>query len=976
MRLPIFTIGLALLIGAFLSPTSAQADLTSSISERLIVDPATEPNAFTLVGSGRTSPLWYAANEDKGVIRAIGDLQSDIKRVTGQQPERTDQQPSSPFPVIIGTVGKNTVIDALIDSGKIDKDDLVGKWESFIIATIEAPVPGVERALVIAGSDRRGTIYGIYEISRQIGVSPWHFWADVPIVQRDAIHIRSGVFASGEPKVKYRGIFINDEAPALRQWVYENFGAFNQAFYAHVYELILRSRGNYLWPAMWPPVAFADDDPGNPRLADEYGVVIATTHHEPMMRAHHEWERYGSGPWDYRKNREALQDFWRAGIERMGDLESVVTVGMRGDGDEAMTEDTAVSLLQEIIADQRRILSEVMGKPAEEIPQVWALYKEVQDYYDQGMRVDDDILILLSNDNWGNIRYLPGPENIQHPGGYGMYYHVNYVGAPYSYRWLNVSQIERIWEQMTLTYDAGVRELWILNVGDIKPMELPASFFLDMAWNPEAFTADSLPRYYTDWAAQQFGAEYAEDIAAMLALYTKFNARRTHEMLRPDTYSIQYYREADRIVEEYKQLAEAARALYGRLPETHRSAFFQLVLFPIEASANVNALYVAAGKNAYYAERGTVSANDYAEKTRKLFARDAELTRQFHEDLENGKWNHLMSQTHIGYTYWNHPPLNRMPAVSYVHPVQGAEPGFFVEHGGMPRWGWLDVQAEWSFIHDLPLFDPFNDQSYYIEVFNRGDKPFSYTLAAEDEWIRLSKESGTIESAEKVFVSIDWELAPEGRSTGEITLSAAGKSFSIYVPIRNVRPPVAGFVENNGVVVIEADQYERMIRTEYAAWITVPNLGRTGNAVTISPTTASPRAPGADSPCLEYTFTLLDGADVRIDTYVSPTQNFRQGDGLKFAIAINDEEPQIININENEEQPDWQYADWWMQSVGDRIKIKSSQHDSLEAGIHTLRVWMVDSGIVIQRFVLDAGGLKPSYLGPPPSRYLPADRTD
>ncbi len=966
-RLP----GLTVIALFFLFLSKIHADPTGILSVSLRVDPAAGSDAFPLVAQGETATVWYDANDYKGVIRAIGDLQSDIERVTGLKPEVSDQLPVTRHPVIIGTVGMNATIDALIASGRLDGDALIGKWESFVISTVNQPEAGMDQALVIAGSDKRGTIYGIYELSRQIGVSPWYFWADVPIQQRDELHLRSGTFASGEPKVKYRGIFINDEAPALRRWVEQNFGAFNQEFYAHVFELILRCRGNYLWPAMWLPVAFNDDDPGNPQLADEYGIVMSTSHHEPMMRAHHEWERYGSGPWNYEENKEKLQEFWRGGIERMGNFESVVTMGMRGDGDEAMSEDTAVPLLKQIIADQRTILSEVLGKPAAEIPQVWALYKEVQDYYDKGMRVDDDILILFSDDNWGNIRFLPRPDEEVHPGGYGMYYHVDYVGAPVSYRWLNVTQNERLWEQMMLTWEAGVRDLWIVNVGDIKPMELPMSFFLDLAWDPEAITVDDLPAYYVHWAAQQFGDPHAEEIAGMLARYTKYNARRTPEMLSPTTYSIANYREADRVVQEYQELATQARSLYEQLPETHRSAFFQLVLFPIEASANLNEMYVAAGKNAYYAERGTASANYYAEKVRTLFERDAELTRQFHEDLEGGKWNHMMSQTHIGYTYWNHPPLNRMPAVSWVQLGKPAELGFFVEHGDRPRWGWLDVEADWSFNHELPLFDRIHNPSFYVEVFNRGQDSLTYAITAQEDWIQLSKTGGTIQYDEKVYVSIDWEKAPAGRHTGTILLSGEGAEYIANVPIRNELPEAAGFVEQNGVVVIEADRYDQAIQTDDAQWITVPNLGRTGSAITIAPSTAATRTPGEDAPCVEYTFTLLDKAKIRIDTFVSPTLNYRAGDGIRYAIAVNDAPPQVINSNEGEELPDWKYASWWIQAVGDHIKIHSSSHSELEAGIHTLKVWMVDPGVVIQRFVIDAGGLKPTYLGPPTSLRLP-----
>lgn len=972
MQTTVSRIALTLLSSLLLFILPARAkNIALRPEESISVTNAATADAFPLVADGHASALWYDASDFTGVIRAIGDLQADIERVTGRKPVATAQRPAGPHLVIVGTVGKSRVIDGIIAAGKIPGGEIASKWESFVIATVANPVPGVDEALVIAGGDKRGTIYGIYELSRRIGVSPWYYWADVPVPHRDEIFLKPGLFASGEPKVKYRGIFINDEAPALRGWAKEKFGGFNPEFYGHVFELILRLKGNFLWPAMWPPTAFNADYPDNPRLADEYGVVMSTSHHEPMMRAHDEWRRFGGGPWNYETNGAKLREFWRGGFERVRDYESVVTVGMRGDGDEAMSEHTAVPLLKRIIADQRKIISGVAGKPAAQVPQVWALYKEVQDYYDKGMRVDDDILVLFSDDNWGNVRFLPRSGEPRHSGGYGMYYHVDYVGAPVSYRWLNVSQIERIWEQMTLTYQAGVDKLWIVNVGDIKPMELPMSFFLDLAWNPEAITAADLPAYYERWAAQQFGPEHAAEIAEMLALYTKYNARRTPEMLAPDTYSVGNYREADRVVGEYNSLAARACALSTRLPEPQRAAFFQLVLFPIEACANATEMYVAAGKNDYYAVRGTASANFYADRVKELFARDAELTRQFHEDLAGGKWNHMMSQTHLGYTYWDHPPLNKMPPVSYVQLGERAELGFFVEYGKQPRWGWLGVEAVWSFSTTLPRFDPINDQRYYVEVFNRGRQPLRYTLTPKQDWIRLSQRAGTTLYADRIDVSIDWAKAPAGRSTGEIVVAGAGSEYTVTVPIRNERPAaVAGFVENNGVVVIDAARFDRTTAAGDARWITVPNLGRTGSAVTPAPGNAASRLPGAASPTLEYTFTLLDGADLAIDTYVSPTQNFRPGDGLKFALAIDDEAPRIININEGEEVPDWKYASWWTKSVGDHIKLKRSEHKGVGAGVHTLRVWMVDRGVVIQQFVIDAGGLQPSYLGPPTSVYV------
>ncbi|MFC7669511.1 glycosyl hydrolase 115 family protein [Hymenobacter humi] len=390
------------------------------------------------------------------------------------------------------------------------------------------PMPGVERALVIAGSDKRGTIYGIYDLSQQIGVSPWYWWADVPTKQQPALYVLAGRHTQGEPKVKYRGIFLNDEAPALSGWAKEKFGGINSKMYVHVFELILRLRGNYLWPAMWGN-AFNDDDKQSPVLADEYGVVMGTSHHEPMVRSQQEWKRYGSGAWNYQTNPKVLQDFWRQGIRNMGTKESIVTVGMRGDGDEPMSEGSNIALLEKIVADQRQILAEETRKPADQTPQLWALYKEVQDYYDKGMRVPDDVTLLLCDDNWGNIRKLPKVGEKPRKGGYGIYYHFDYVGGPRNYKWLNTNPLPRIWEQMHLAHAYGANQIWIVNVGDLKPMELPISFFLDYAWNPDKIKADQVAAYTQRWAAQQFGPTYAGEIGDILAKYAKYNARRKPE---------------------------------------------------------------------------------------------------------------------------------------------------------------------------------------------------------------------------------------------------------------------------------------------------------------------------------------------------------------------------------------------------------------------------------------------------------------
>lgn len=952
------------LIIFLLIPSFLHSQINISTSEN-------EIGNFPIVSNSGEATILYNSSENILIKKSAEFLAEDIKKITDRKPTISEaQEATDSNMIILATVGNNSLVNDLIDQGRINVDPIKGQWERFIIQTIKDPFPGVKNALVIIGSDKRGVAYGVFSLSEKMGVSPWYWWADVPPKKSDFLSLEPLEYVSDVPSVKYRGIFLNDESPALRNWAKEKFGGFNHQFYEKVYELLLRKKANFLWPAMWLPTVFAEDDPLNPKIADEYGIVISTSHHEPMMRAHDEWGRYGGGAWNYETNKEKLKEFWKGGVERMRDYESVVTVGMRGDGDEAMSEGAAVDLLQAIISDQREIISDVTGKPAEETPQVWAIYKEVQEYYDKGMRVDDDIIILFSDDNWGNIRILPKKEDRDYKGGFGMYYHFDYVGAPVSYRWQNVTQIERVWEQMKLSFEWGVDELWLANVGDIKPMELPISFFLDMAWDVDSTNADNLPEYYVDWATQQFGSKHAVDIAEILSLYTKYNARRTPEMLTPETYSIENYREADRILSDFRRLIAKSEAVLTKLPENYKATYQQLVYAPLEMSANVNELYIAAAKNEFYAELGATVANRYADTVKELFEKDANLTRQFHEEIADGKWNHMMSQTHIGYTSWNHPPANKMPSVSYIQERDTATLGYNLEHGSEPAWHGFSVEGDGLYSESFSAFDPVNNQKYFIEIFNRGNKELTYEIKTKDEWIQLSSNKGTIQYDEKVIISIDWENVPKGTARGEIEISSKGQSYTVEVPIKTDLPKVSGFVENNGVIAIEAEHFSHNKEGEHVLWKVVPNLGRTGSSILVNPMDAGRQEPNGKTAMVEYKFTTFEDANLRVETYVSPTQNYQKNEGLKFAIAIDDEEPQIININENEIKPDWAYAAWWTKSVADHIKNSVSEHKDIKAGIHTLKVWAMDPGIVIQKFVIDAGGLKPSYLGPPESNYI------
>jgi hypothetical protein len=639
-------------------------------------------DGFALIAAGRPAAVVTDPGADSAVRWVADRFAADLERVSGHAAQRVRDADRAPRPaVVIGVPGQSPLVDALVAAGKLEVGDLEGQWEAFRVAVVDDPWPGVSRALVVAGSDRRGAVFGTFDLSEQLGVSPWYWWADVPTQRQSDVRVIPGS-RSDRPRVRYRGFFINDEDPAFSGWAKNRFGGVNADLYEQVFELLLRLKGNYLWPAMWAPKAFHLDDPRNTALADAMGVVMGTSHHEPMTRAQSEWHRSPDdpatgGPWNYLTNADNLRAFWRGGIERMmskGDgaaYESLVTIGMRGDGDEPMAEDTAIGLLETIVADQRRIIEVVTGRPASQTPQVWALYKEVQDYYDRGMTVPDDVTLLFADDNWGQIRRLP-EKNLDQPGGFGVYYHFDYVGGPRNYKWLNTVQIGNVWQQMDLAYQHGARNVWIVNVGDIKPMEFPLDFFLRMAWNPEAMTHQALAAFPETWAKQGFGAAAAAPIGELITRYSRYAARRKPELVNEQAFPIGdvsadalHRGEFGEHVENWRTLVDDTEQVKSTLGAQHHDAYFQLVEFPILALANLYELYWATAWNRRLASSHDPRANFFLHTVERTFARDAELTARYHA-LNGGKWDGMMNQVHMNYVIWNEPTRQTMPSVTRV----------------------------------------------------------------------------------------------------------------------------------------------------------------------------------------------------------------------------------------------------------------------------------------------------------------------
>lgn len=636
------------------------------------------------------------AKEDPAVHHAVRNLRGDIKKVKptpdpsmGRGEGRT---------IVVGTI-ESPLIRKYIKQGLIDEKELKGKWEKYLIVAQPSPIHGEDSEvdLIIVGSDRRGCVFGIYELSRQLGVSPWYWWADIPVVQHSDVYLKTGVYTDGEPKVKYRGIFINDENPCMQKWARLKFGGMNSKMYEHVYELLLRMKANLLWPGMWgtfkeympmvPVIQNPDgtfegncfnwDDPMNPRLANEMGIIVGTSHHEPMQRSQQEWVRtkkkYGNGEWNYMTNAEGLKKFFREGIENAKDFDNMITVGLRGDEDRPMADaggrEANMRLLKKIFNDQKRIINSVMGKKAKDVPLVWTLYSEMLDYYEDGFQVPDDVIVMLCDDNWGDIRKipnLPGKSLTSHPspltskGGFGMYYHFGYYGAPRAMKWLQQMQIQHVWQQMDIAYKSGIDCVWITNVGDIKPAEFVTQFFMDMAWNPTDFNENNLMDY-TERFCRQFTGDNAREAARLLNLYNKYAARVTAEMLNEDTYPLA---ELKQYRDEFLALeAEASRLFPVSEKGQGWTSYFQIVLFPIQALANLYDLYYSVAMNRHLASLNDIEANQWADRAEQCFNRDSLLTHYYNKIMCDGKWDGIMTQTHIGYTQWHAPQYNQMPKV-------------------------------------------------------------------------------------------------------------------------------------------------------------------------------------------------------------------------------------------------------------------------------------------------------------------------
>lgn len=943
--------------------------------------------AFTLASPRQTAAILYDASDAAVVKRAAELFAADVEAVTGRRPQVTSATGETGPAVIVGTVGGSALIRRLSEAGKIDTAPLEGAWERYLIQTVANPLPGIRKALVIAGSDRRGAAYGLFTLSELIGVSPWYWWADVPVKKHAALHVDAPPTYSQTPSVRYRGIFLNDEDWGLTPWASQTFeperGNIGPRTYAKVCELLLRLKANYLAPAMHPVSTSFNQIPENKLVADTFAIVMGSTHCEPLLlNTASEWDTKTMGPWNYDKNKEGINRVLTQRVRENSPYENVYTLALRGLHDGAMSTTLPmhekVRMLQQALLDQRRILAENIDRPVETVPQAFTPYKEVLEIYSNGLELPDDVTIVWPDDNYGYMKRLSGVREQRRTGRSGVYYHVSYLGVPHSYLWFSTTPPSLMYEELRKAYDTTADRLWLLNCGDLKGSEMQVSLFLDMAWDIGRFTADNVVTYPARWLAGIFGEAYYDRLEAMTREHLRLAFPRKPEymgwgyhwnrfdhnceQLTDTDFSFTNYDEAQRRLEAYRQLGARAEALLHEIGDEARPAFYQLVYYPLRGAELMNRMTLGGQRNRWYARQGRAATNAVRDEVQRCYDSLQVITRGYNS-LLGGKWNHMMSmrQNYDGVSaYFNLPHLA-------THDAAGA-PRLALQVAGE------DVTGARAF-HALPAFDNYLRRTYPVEIYNRGCGTLAWTAHASEPWVVLSKSAGKTADEERITVGIDWEKAPSGNAVpAQIVFRAGEQSEKVLVSLFNPTAPSRAelrgiYVENNGCVSIPAAGCHRVRENDRIKITVVEDLDIEGPALQLG----DPTAPlqifrSRDVPCAEYDFYAFDAGSVDVYTYVLPTfplhadRDFRIGENTntdtKYSVQIDDGALATPSSSHVE------YSQVWFESVLRNCAVNKSTLHIDKPGRHTLRIRVGDPGIVLQKIVLDFGGMKRSYLGP------------
>jgi len=926
-----------------------------------------------------------------GVKKVVNKVIADFNEITSSDEKITE---ITEFPVVnravlFATKGNSPMLSKLEEQGIVDTSKLDGKYEVF--GFYLASVPGkIENLLVIAGSDKLGTIYGAFDLSEKMGVSPLKYWADATLPRKEelSVEIEDG-FVSKVPSVRYRGLFINDEWPCYGNWTFDHFGGFTAEMYDHVFELLLRLKANYLWPAMWSS-SFAWDGPGlkSYELADEYGIFVGNSHHEPCLRAGEEYRQvrgkdsiYGDA-WNFHTNTEGITRFWRDSMMERGGFNSVVTVGMRGEADSKILGPDAtlkdnIDLLKKVIVAQRAILNEAEAKFNKKYPKMLALYKEVEPFYYGDENTEglcdwdelDDVIMMLCEDNYGYTRTLPDDRIRNHPAGFGMYYHVDYHGSPISYEWINSTPLTKMWEQMSQAYDFGVRELWILNTGDLKHNEFPLSYFLNLAYDFEKWgtTAPNKTFEYTEqFMKLHFGGELsdeeAKEAAWILTETVRLLGYRRPEALNSEIYSPCHYGEADKMLARVDELeARTSKFMEGK-SDAVKQTWYSLTGFQTENAINIIRMHIFAGKNSLFASQGRKTANEYADKVTETIKIDKDYKKEW-AAYKDGKWEGMEKEAHVGFIKWNDDGA-RYPLRITVEPFDHKR--MFVMRS--------DAEPVYDKVYGGPMTVNVDDFTYEgvtevsIDICNTGVDTITYEITGETPaWLTLSKTGDTVSSDDKVTLYCDRSKLPTEAETVFFTVSDKDTRVLLKVtgcrladevkkalPEKTVLEGPAGFVVNS---VNYADKYE----PEGTSFVVLDDYGVYGSAVKAYPDTRYFER--GSEPSLTYKMFVKNPGTYTLETVFAPTSPQNREAVLGFGVTVNGNEANYLNtVPKGYKSGEASDPVWAEGSLTHRRVI--SQEIELTEGVNEISVLLPDPGLVLLRLNVFNKNIPASYFGP------------
>ena len=946
--------------------------LTNALFAQLKVDDNDgNKGDFPLVTVQKATAIYYEKTDAEVVGIASTFLAGDIRRVTGRQPAVvTDEKHLQRNLVLIGTIGHNRLIDQLITDGKLDVGSIRNGWERFMLKTIEDPFPGVARALVIAGSDRRGTAYGVFTVSKAIGVSPWYWWADVPVKKKKELYLAPVAYVSRSPSVKYRGIFINDEDWGILQWASNTYDPalhdIGPKTYRKVFELLLRLKANMLAPAMHPCSGAFNKYPENKVLADSFGIVMSSSHCEPLLFNNaSEWNSKTMGPWNYLTNKKGILKALDQRVAENSSFENIYTIALRGIHDAGMIgvpQDRQVSVLEEAVKDQRGLLEKHINKPVEGIPQVFVPYKEVLNIYEQGMKLPGDITIVWPDDNYGYLKRLSNEEEQKRKGRSGVYYHISYLGHPHDYLWINTTSPALMYEELHKAYVTGADRYWLLNVGDLKPGELGIQLFTDMAWNIDQFNSQNIAGYESNFLSGLFGERYKSRLKAIMDDYYRLAFIRKPEYMdgnykwnslfsKPrivDTgFSLSNYNEAEDRLADYNRIATASRKLLEDLPEEDKAAFFELVDYPVEGASLINKEMLTAQQNRRYARQGRSMTNLLAKNVQSFHDSIALITREYNS-LQNGKWNHIV--TAPGFL-----PAPYLPPLATINLPNPGELALSVPGE--------DCTCGVSNIHVLPCFNKYTRKSYSVDVYNKGTQLLTWSAHPSQRWILLSRKSGKTNFQDRVTVSVDWGKVPVGQQvTGVIDFNSGKHNEKVYVSVFNPQLPTVAqlkglYVEDNGVVAINPGHYSRKEEKQEVKISVLEGLGYEGQCIQLGTVTDKVSA-GSKA---EYDFYTFNAGSATVYSYALPLFAVDKAHGTSYGVAVDDGAARWVTTASAEDSGPWK-ANVIRNSTINVVRVTIAK-----PGKHTLKLVCGDPGMVIQKVVIDLGGMKRSYQGPAPT---------